>query len=888
MKQRLISRRHNLLLILPLLLMLFWVPPSQADAIDGLANLLEKVEDAGVPPNWLPIKSGDIRASKGLIVCLDNAGNDIAVAHCIDDYQNTPIGSELSGQAGIPSWVFDLLELYISYREGDYWGVVKYLGKAAICIVAQVMTGGAVDVCGLIEDLIKVAEELLDAAKAVAQFFTSLGEGAWEAAKDIGCSLGLGGCGKSSPPEQIAYAWVFQPRVGQGLTAIEATDPSGLYTLRQQLEQNALHAPPIWSIVGIPSTVYANGLPKGAVDIASQVFTKAVDAQWTKHMVVEVLGKLATKRSQYNTPSKVTTSAQVVAGLSKSSPSAVASEVIKRCSDDFVYASEFAHVDRWIMGHKSEADKVKALTHQQWCGAVFWKGNKSVFAQRFHDYLKANGCSLVNNKLYCSSVSSYNNCSALMKSVDQEGLCKISSAAGNEIAKSVRDALISKGSKYPCEIKGSLKFSSSKRLICSRPTLQASCKETYKSLYPDYPANLLSCELKMDSDYSALLTAVNQKVAQLNSQMGSGILGGSAKDPLVILASSSGVVAAVQSLPNQDFGFGPPSTSKAFDYQLFGGVPKHIDGVNTPLLMFEMTFNKDLPIEKKNPLESKLELVNPKINPTPFENQKGNAMQELKGGVLSTSPSMGGFAGGQSLPQQKALSGPLPGGTRQSGGFAPQTAAPNIDHLQQAPMAAAPAPTLGGIQLPEQKTLSGPSPESQNSTNGLAPRVGRLPPTSGTRGTTSTQVTVLLAGRQWRHGDAIILSDQQAVSKENGLCNFELRQQWLNPEATPVAMSQRRWHVAPAGGTAQRVSEHAIRGGIELVDRIALPPGQNRLTLSYAAPAANAMKPLLIQVTGNCRPAGRLGLPTKEESGETANPAPRPTAPTSRLRLPTR
>ncbi|MCW8945692.1 MAG: hypothetical protein OQL27_13040, partial [Sedimenticola sp.] len=680
-------------------------------------------------------------------------------------------------------------------------------------------------------------------------------EGAWEAAKAVGCSLGLGGCGKSSPPEQIAYAWVFQPKVGQGLTAIEATNPSGFYTLRQQLEQNALHAPPVWSIAGIPNYVYSSGLPKSAVDIASQVFTQAVDAQWTKHIVVEVLGNLATWRSQYNTPGKVAASAKVVAGLQKNSSSAVASEVIKRCVDDALYGSPFAHVDRWINSHKPEADKVKALTHQQWCGAVFWKGNKSVFAQRFHDYLKANGCSLTNSKLYCGSVSSYNNCSALMKSVAQEGQCKISSAAGDEIAQSVRDALIAKGSKYPCEIKGVLKFSSSKRLVCSRPTLQASCKETYKSLYPDYPANLLSCDLKMDSDYSALLKVVKQKVVQLNSQLGPGMLGESAKDPLVILASSSGIVAAVQFLPNQDFGFGPPSTSKAFDYQLFGVIPKHIDGVNTPLLIFEMTFNKDLPIEKKNPLESKLELVNPKINPSPFDTQRGPAMQELKGGLLSQSPSTGGFAGGLNIPQQKVLSGQLPGGTRQSGGFAPKTAAPQMGHLQQAPMAVTPSPALGGgIQLPEQKVLSGAPPTTRSPSNGLAPRIGRSPPPSHARTPANSSVTLFLGGRQWRSSDVIIVSDRQSTSMENGLCHYELKQQWLNAGTTPGAVSQRQWHVTPASGTAQRVSEQSIPGGVELIDRITLPPGQSRLTLSTTAAGSTRMKPLQIQVTGRCRP----------------------------------
>ncbi|TVT55386.1 MAG: hypothetical protein FHK82_08585 [Sedimenticola thiotaurini] len=926
MKQPSLLRRTGLILALPLLLVLFWSPPSLADAIDGLANLLEKVEDAGVPPNWLPIKSGDIRASKGLIVCLDNAGNDVAVANCINDYENTPIGSSLSGQAGIPSWVFDLLELYISYREGDYWGVVKYLGKAAMCVVAQVMTGGAVDVCGLIEDLVKVAEELLDAAKAVAKFFQSVGEGAWEAAKAVGCSLGLGGCGESSPPEQIAYAWVFQPKVGQGLTAMEAINPAGFYALKQQLEQNALHAPPVWSIAGIPNWVYTNGLPKSAVDIASHIFTDAVDAQWTKHIVQDVLAQLGSKRSQYNNANQVTASANVVSGLNKSSASAVASDVIKQCADSFSYDPTFAHVDRWIQTHSSEATKIKALTHKQWCDAIFWKGNKSQFAQHFYDYLKTHGCSVVNEKLKCSTITSYNNCSALMQSVGQNSSCLPSGTMGSEVAKAVRDALIAKGSKYPCTVSGKLKLATKTHLVCSRPTLQHHCKETYKTLYPNLPQDLLSCDLKMDSNYAALEKAVKTKVNQLNSLSGMPVIGPSQYDPLVILAASSSVVAAVQSLPNQDFGFGPPSTSKGFEYHLLGSIPKLIDGVDTPLLMYEHQFDKNFPVEKKNPFEKKLDLINPIINPVINQGdveklpdtvaanplaagiangqklpQQQNGMQNRGGFVPQqsvqslgnmqqipiTAPQLPGPDGGGSLPQQKIMQGELPKDSRQKGGFVPQRAGPGMGNLKQVPITKTFIPGQEvNSGLANQKALHGSLPTDTKNTMPSLPRTNT--PTPTLRGGTIAQptVTIWLGGRQWNWGDRIILPDQQATAISNGLCSFELRQQWSGSGLTTEHVSRRLWQAIPTGATAHRSAEQLIPGGIELVDRLLLKPGQNRLTLLANSTSMPSMRPLQIEVTGSCRPAGRLGLPKNEATDETATPQPMRPAP--RLQLPSR
>jgi hypothetical protein len=232
---------RGLLVLLVAGLLLAWAPAARADVLDDFAWLLDKLDQVSANP--LPVSGGDITASKGLFACLDKASSDTQTIGCIDSFKNTPLGQKATGAAGIPSWFWDLIDLYVAFRTDDYWGVVSNVGEAGLCIVAQVMAAGAVDVCGVIQELVELAKEVLDAGKAVAKFFQSVGEGAWELAKDVGCSLGVGGCGGSSPPEQRAYAWVFAPKVADGLAARKDLDPLKFGALRQQLEQNALAKP---------------------------------------------------------------------------------------------------------------------------------------------------------------------------------------------------------------------------------------------------------------------------------------------------------------------------------------------------------------------------------------------------------------------------------------------------------------------------------------------------------------------------------------------------------------------------------------------------------------------------------------------------------------------
>lgn len=434
MKTTLRARRVLLTLLLVLAGWAAAPQPARAgDLIDKFAWVLDQV------PGVFPVSGDDIRNSRGLFQDLSNVNSDTDVLKVVEKYKDTPIGKQAtSGVGGVPGWFWDLIDTYVAFRTGDFWGVVGHLGKAAICIVAQVMTGGAVDVCGLIEELVKLGQALLDVANAVGEFFASVGQGAWEAAKDIGCSLGLGGCGESSPPEQRAYAWVFAPGIPAGLTARKALDPQAFGTFRKMLEADA-SAKPANLHIQVPDWL-KEYYSAGVVSTASAIYANTVDAQWTADIAKNVLPDLAAKRSQYDNPQQVAFVAQKAAAEYTKNPKTWPYTYVQNiCAEDFSKGFGFAHVDRWITMFP---DKAKGLgdvkTNAQWCLGSFWAKNKEKFGQSFRTYAQTHFCPLFGQTLMCQTLAMYESCTGLLGTVGMKDQCGVNVAAmGKDAAEKI-------------------------------------------------------------------------------------------------------------------------------------------------------------------------------------------------------------------------------------------------------------------------------------------------------------------------------------------------------------------------------------------------------------------------------------------------------------------
>ncbi|MFH1152986.1 MAG: hypothetical protein V1793_04135 [Pseudomonadota bacterium] len=132
-------------------------PPStiQAkDAIDQMADILDAISPN--PFERYGINGQAVRDSRELINCLADGGDPIA---CIVNFKATPIGQRLSGESedlgaqamdaaglSIPTWIWELIDLYVAFVEEDYWGIVVHFGEGAYCAVANSLVGGSLPI----------------------------------------------------------------------------------------------------------------------------------------------------------------------------------------------------------------------------------------------------------------------------------------------------------------------------------------------------------------------------------------------------------------------------------------------------------------------------------------------------------------------------------------------------------------------------------------------------------------------------------------------------------------------------------------------------------------------------------------------------------------------
>lgn len=787
------------------------VVPSRADTLDSFIGAYKKIESYA-PPNSLPISSNDLVASKSLFSCLEQ-GSDAGI--CIDTFSHTPLGQQVVAESGLPSSFWSVLDAYVAYKNGDIWGVAYSLGEAAVCAVLQVLAGGA-DICGFIKELVELAESLWDTATAVAEFFADLGEGAWEAAKGAYCdTLGsvFGGCDDdSSPPEAVAYAWVFAPKLADGLTARKAIDPNAFDNLRQHLIGQASANPAQFNIQ-LPSWVKIT-FPAAAVSTAAQIYTNTVDQNWSADMTNTVLPALSQKRNGYPTPQKIAQLAGTAATAFKNNNAEPLWVVRKACSDEFKQTFGFAHVDRWITNPNTAqtAAKLKVQSSADWCSGV-WNGYKPEFAKTFAPFARNNFCPGTVTPFPCKTIENYQRCITLLGYVGEEEQCGINSAAmGKEAAEKVKQALLNKGSKGNYKVIPPTGSETAATLVSQRPTQKAACEQEYQKLFGSYPAKLVTCTVQEPADYSSLKAAVAQAVASLNSgdtgkvaRKKSGWFSAvnkdfviDATDPLLVWARSEDAYAEVLA-DKPSFGFGPPSKNSGFEYPMF---KQHvtIDGLDTPVISNEKELKKTAPQQHYNPKQKLLDKLG---NPDPIDqltinqNLKSNVspLAAQKAGSLQN-PAMAGAAG----QKQQVMSGTLPPGKAPSTGSAAGTlAASKIPGLTaQQTEQAAPKPMM--LQLPDLVA---------------APEVS-------------------VAGRPAAWGGTVTIDATAARQKDNGICRFPVQYGVRNIGSGVSAGFATALSVSTnTGATADHSWLPVTPGGsAKNIDTIPLKPGLNQVTLT--------------------------------------------------------
>jgi hypothetical protein len=413
-------RRNVAGLLLAAAVLIAWAPSAAASVADFF-NTYKSIEEKA-PPHSLPVSSHELEAYIDLFTCVEQGGDAVA---CSATFEKSAAGQKVTGD--IPEAVWQVVSAYLAWKDGNVWGVVSSLGEAAMCAVLQVLAGGF-DACGLIKELIEVGKAFLDAGKAVAEFFKDLGSGAAKALKGAYCAtVGsvLGGCDDEGPPPKpksaVIYEKFFAPKVlPDGLNAIEAVDPFALHNLKNQIGNQAK----------------AKGYSSSDVALASAMFDKAVDKQWTAHIVGSVLTELAAERTNYNTAGRISLASDYAWNVYKKewekydkglgwpdTQSYPNKKVPPFCVQRFVTLG-YGHVDRWIQSH-NEAKALAVMSNYDWCEKVFWEGNKAKFVPYFRKHVDTRCPGLL-----CASKGDLTLCDSFMATVGLKCALKLHSETG--------------------------------------------------------------------------------------------------------------------------------------------------------------------------------------------------------------------------------------------------------------------------------------------------------------------------------------------------------------------------------------------------------------------------------------------------------------------------
>lgn len=639
-------------------------PAARADALDDFVSLYKDIEDE-VGSSNMPVSAYYLEDSKNYMRCLAG-GTDVLV--CTDQYHDTGAGKDAANQTGIPSGFWMALDAYVAYKQGDYWSAAWSLGQAAACIALQILAGNT-DICGLVQELYEIAKGIYEGGAALLGFLGDVAGAAWDAVSGAANALceGLTLCDDDDdgPPLHVTmFQVIYSPHTQEGVHARESTMTSAYDLLLVALSANAT----AWAnqlyagfIAWQPSAKgQIDAYIKSSVATAENGFTTAVDAAWTGDILSRVVkGQQQPKRAQYVADGIGPLAESVAAKFiqSNNDPDWL---VFNECNETFSSIYGFAMVDRWIAHFPQKASEFQVKTNMAWCKETVWGAYKYKFVKGFGDYLKTHVCAASGDAIVCDSLEHFQKCSRLMGSVGQQGQCKVNALKlGKEAAAKVQADFNARGSKIPCAtIVPTFSFSLGNpnlvQLQCTRPTQRRACDDAYQKFFAALPTKVLNCTLKENSDYTELKGKVVQAVAALNAKFGAGSFAiNDAGDPLLVYAADRGIMGSAQDDPQQDRGFGSPSSQSGFEYRVL--VPKTVDGLSTPAIWFEINL-----AQVTRPVQSKVGGIREQINPADLISDAENpVVNPLTQGRLRAPMAAGNLAMPQQQ-QQQVMSGSLP------------------------------------------------------------------------------------------------------------------------------------------------------------------------------------------------------------------------------------
>jgi len=248
--------KHSRILIILMLLGGFLYPtatraldtPSVGEAINDMNKIENTLVQYGVIPQDVANSYGDIM---NIFSCIDTAKDEVTVMKCIDKFKDTYIGGALL--QAVPSWFWDLLDVYIDIRTLNIPELFLNMAEAAVCAIVEALAWG-VDICGIIDAFIDVGEDLDAIAKAVVQFAEEIGAAAWHSVK---CTVKPSSCEDKLTGVQIAWRDFFQNILTMnGETIVDAEQTIGY--IHRAFEKLAERFAVIADVTGLAATDIGN------------------------------------------------------------------------------------------------------------------------------------------------------------------------------------------------------------------------------------------------------------------------------------------------------------------------------------------------------------------------------------------------------------------------------------------------------------------------------------------------------------------------------------------------------------------------------------------------------------------------------------------------------
>jgi hypothetical protein len=845
--------------------------------VDKFASFLDALGPAN-PYASDGITGNSVREAESLFTCLDQ-GNDALV--CIDQTKNTQLGHKLTEEEDIPSWGWYLLDSYVAMKEGDVWYFIEKLGLSVVCAVMNFFTD--VDVCGLIEELVAAAQDVVQAAEEIYGWFEDVGEALWDAATGALCYLSVCCCDDPPPPppaEDLAYAEFFAPKVSslEGLKDIEKTS-DGVYNDLRNIQYN-----------------YASGKYGAyAAFVAEKRFDDAMDAQWTSDITSNVLPDLSVKRAAYVNPQQLAALAQQ--NWADEWPLIPSNTVPFLCQQNFQTTFGYAHVDRWISDwkhpqHKDMAASLNLKNNMQWCIDIFWNNNKQKFGAIFLNLVQAK-CPETNGQLLCSTSDDLDRCKTFMKDFGQDGQCAYTAesalqgkcplsvvmktrlctspddymfclktlnyfnqqnscsftiAAAQQAGDIIASAFKANGSTISCDIKAGNEAGKPVDFVCKRPRQEKNCRLINGQKFPTGTKPLVNCAPYYDPAYDTLKNSVKQVIDGLNAKYNHVfVIGDDSTDPLYTFTQTKVPVSAkLQTDIAQNFGFASPSTKPGFFIVKSGEPlpPIPFDGLSTPMAGIVTKFDSSVlkPVITGVNMEQQLQGIlssggKPGIDPITQSSLDKEKYMETSGSAN---------IGGASLKNQVS-------GTQKN-----MLASGNNEGQSLKGMGA----QLGAQE--EMKTTNGTLPAGTKIGPALEGAPAPSTPFSATLLpdiTCAGQVRIANVPSSW--GETITINANQATSKNrnnSGLCEFPVEYTVRNAGNFIAGSFRSLWtNGAVSGNWNHAWGQIAVNGAETGNDLIPLKPGSNKLKLVLddlqeikESNEANNEFHITINVTGNC------------------------------------